>query len=312
MLAIVLRRVALAVPLLLIVMTLSFLLVHLTPGDPAASILGDHATPAQYAQVTHQLGLDQPLLTQYVVWLGRLCEGQLGNSLYSSQPVSQAIGQRLPVTLSLTLGATLIGAIAGIACGAAAAIRGGLADRAIQAVAALGIAVPNFWLGLGLVLIFADSLHAFPPTGYTAFSASPQLWAQDIVLPLAALSAACAAAVARQARGAMLDVLNQPWVTALRSQGIPERSVLLRHSLRAASGPVVTQIALQFVGLLSGAIIVEQVFALPGLGSLAIAAVNQHDLPTIQGVVLVMTLLVIAVNLLTDLVYAWLRPQVRS
>lgn len=307
------QRLIATVPLVVIASIIIFGLVHLMPGDPAETIAGDSASEEQIEAIRVQLGLDRPVIIQYADWASRAATGDLGTSLFGGVRVADAIMARLPVTLSLTLAATAVALIIGVSAGVTAALRpGSLVDRLLTAAASLGLSVPNFWFGLILVVVFALGLGWFPATGYVPFGQDPVGWARSLALPAIALGTSGASGLARQTRGAMVDVLQRPFIQSAEAKGLPTRVVVGKHGLKNAAIPVVTVLGLQLSSLLSGAIIVEQVFALPGLGQLAITAVNRRDIPTIQGIVLATTLIVAFTNLLVDICYSWLNPKVRS
>lgn len=313
MLRLCVQRLIATVPLVIIASIVIFGLVHLMPGDPAQTIAGDSASEAQVEAIRVQLGLDRPVITQYAEWAWRAATGDLGTSLFGGVRVADAITVRLPVTLSLTLAATAVALVIGISAGITSALRpGSIIDRLVTAAASLGLSVPNFWFGLVLVLVFALGLGWFPATGYVPLGQDPVGWARSIALPAIALGTSGASGLARQTRGAMVDVLQRPFIQSAQAKGLPTRVVVGKHGLKNAAIPVVTVLGLQLTSLLAGSIIVEQVFALPGLGQLAITAVNRRDIPTIQGIVLVTTLLVALTNLLVDICYGWLNPKVRS
>jgi peptide/nickel transport system permease protein len=305
------RRILLAIPLLFIVSFLSFALVALTPGDPAVDILGSYATPAQYAALDHQYGFSQPVLVQYWHWLLRVFHGNLGTSLSSGQAVTSVLNGGLPVTLFLVIGATAATAAGGVALGTLSAIRGGAVGRVTDAFAMLGFAIPAFWLGLVLVDLFAVRGHLLPATGYVPFGQSPTGWFRSLILPVATLAAGGMTGVAKQTRDSMRDALARDYVDALRADGVPEWRVILRHALRNAAIPVVTMLGTFFAGLLGGTVLVESVFAMPGLGSLAVTSTTEHDLPVIEGVAIYFAVGVVAVNLLVDVAYGWLNPRAR-
>ncbi|MFD0689183.1 ABC transporter permease [Actinomadura fibrosa] len=306
------RRLLVSGLLVGVVSLLTFLLQAAAPGDTARTILGDHYSPAAYARLHRELGLDEPVLTRYGHWLAHALRGDLGTSPVSGLDVTAQIASRLPVTLSLTVGATAATALAGVALGVLSAVRGGRLGRAFDVLALAGYALPNFWLALVLVTLFAVTFPLFPATGYVPLEDDPGGWARGLVLPVTTLALPGTAVFAKQTRDAMLAALSRDFVTALRANGASERSIVLRHALRNAGVPVVTLVGLTFIGLLSGTVFVEAVFAMPGLGGLAVQATGQHDVPTIQGVVIVFTLAVVTVNLAADLAYGWLDPKVRS
>jgi len=306
------RRLAKAAGLLLVISAISFWLTRLLPGDPARAILGITATRAQVAAERRHLGLDTPVTGAYLHWLGNAVRGNLGSSWFDGEPVAQAIASKLPVTLSLAIGATVVAGLAGVAVGMLAAVRGGAADRLLNAVLTVAFAIPGFVLSLALVVAFAIRLRWFPATGYVSPAASPLLWLQSITLPVLALAVGPAAIVAQQIRAAAADVLGKDYVRTLRSRGIGWLRLYGRHVLRNTAPAALTALSIQFIGLLGGAIVVETVFALPGLGSFAAQASTQGDIPEIQGLVIVLVCVVVAVNLLVDLCYAWLNPRVRA
>jgi peptide/nickel transport system permease protein len=306
------RRLALSLPLLLIVPTVTFLLAALIPGDIARTILGADATQAQYEQLRQSLGLNEPLITRYLAWLGSALHGNLGTSLFWQQPVTSLLDSRLQVTLSLVVGSTAVAAVAGVVLGVMAALRAGAPGKVVDAIALTGLAVPNFFLGLLLITWFAVTLRLFPATGYVPVSQSPAGWLASIALPVITLAVPGIAVIAKQTRDAMREALDRPFIRTLRAAGVPGRSIIGKHALRNAAIPVVTVTGLIFIGSLSGTVLVEMVFALPGLGGLVVQATTQHDLPLIQGVAVYFTVAVIGVNLLVDLTYSWLDPRVRG
>jgi peptide/nickel transport system permease protein len=312
MLRLVFQRLLALVPLLFIVSVLTFSFTSLLPSDPVDLIIGDNGTQEQYEMVRERLGMNEPVVTRYIHWLGRAAHGDLGNSFFNSVSVMGAVMQRLPVTVSLTAVSALIAIVVGIAAGIVAALRPrSLVDRLATLGATFGQAVPNFWFGLLLVAAFAVNLRWFPATGFTPFSESPWEWLRSVILPSIALGTASSAAIARQVRSAMAGVLQQDYIRAARAQGLSQRRVIFKHALTNAMVPVVAVLSFQITVLLGGALIVEQVFAINGLGTLAITAVRQQDIPMIQGLVLVMVGLVVAVQLATDIIYGLLNPKAR-
>jgi peptide/nickel transport system permease protein len=305
------RRLWLSVPLLFGVSILTFVLESLTPGNPAAAILGTQATPETTAALSRQLGLNQPIYDQYWHWLERVLHGDLGRSILTQEPVTSLLDARLSVTLSLIMGTVLVSSVAGIALGIASALRGGFLGRAVDALSLTGLAVPNFWLGYLLVLAFAIAVPIFPATGYVAIGDSSLDWLRSLVLPVFALSVGGISIIAKQTRDAMLDVLQREFIRALRARGVSQRSIVYKHALRNALPNVVTLIGLFVVSLLLGTTLIESVFALPGLGSEVVLATSQHDLPVIEGVALYFTLIVVVVFILVDSICAWLDPKVR-
>jgi peptide/nickel transport system permease protein len=306
-----LARVGVAIAILFVVVTLTFFLAHLIPGDPARTILGNGATQQQVSQLRRQLGLDEPLWSQYLKSMDGLVHGNLGASIISGQPVVQELSDAVPVTLSLAFLGTAFVLVVGVTAGILSAVRRGLTDKAVRSTAGVAMAVPNYWLAVFLVAIFSITIPLLPATGYTDLGASPGEWARGLILPVVSIGLAGAAAIARQTRGALIDTFTRDYVRTLRSLGTPTHVIVLKHGLRNASVPVITSIGLQFIGILGGAVIIEQVFALPGVGQLTLNAVSQHDIPTIQGVVIFMAIVVLAVNVVTDLTYVVLNPKLR-
>lgn len=305
------RRLAAGVVLLFVVSALSFLLLHAAAPDPVGQILGPGASAQQLDRMRGQLGLNEPLLTQFVHWLSGMLHGNLGVSWFTGQPVSQAIRTRLPVTLSLVIGTTIVTAVISAILGVSAAVRGGLLDRVVQLIAVLGIAIPGFLVAIALINVFALRLHWFDPTGYTSLSHSATGWLKSVTLPVVGLSAGAMAGVVPQVRGAVVDVLGQDWVRTLRSRGIGESRVIYKHVLRNAVGPALTVIGVQFIGLLGGVVIIEELFAIPGIGQLSVSATLQGDVPLVMGVVVTVAVIVVVVNLLVDIVQGILNPKAR-
>lgn len=311
-LRLVLRRLLASVPLLFAVSALTFALVSLVPGDPARTIVGQHATQDEYQRVRDQLGLDESLPVQYWQWLERAVQGDLGHSLFSGEAVTTVLGNRLPVSLSLIVAGTLVSGIIGVALGVLSARRGGFLVKAVDVLSLLGLAVPAFWLALVLIAVFAVELGWFPATGYVPLADDPGEWARSLALPVLSLALSAVAIIAKQTRDSVLDTAGRDFVRVMEANGFRPRSILFRHVLRNAALPVVTVLGVVLVNLLAGTIFVETVFAMPGLGGATQQATVQHDIPVIQGVVLVMTGMVVAVNLLVDLAYGRLDPRVRA
>jgi peptide/nickel transport system permease protein len=308
----VLRRLFISIPLLLTVSIIVFVLQSLIPGDVARGVAGVGATPAQIALLRREAGLDQPLWLQYWHWLANALHGSLGNSLVDHSSVGAALNQRLPVTLSLVIGATLTATLAGLVLGVLSSRGHPLIARLVDVLSVGGLAVPSFWLALILISVFSVKLRLLPATGYVSLGDSASGWAQSLVLPVIALSMNGVTAIAKLTREAMLDVLGSEFVRNLRANGIPERSVVYRHALRSSAMRILTVSGLLFIGALGGSVVIEHVFGIPGLGSLAVSATTAKDFPLIQGVAIYFTLLVIGVNLLTDISYAWINPRVRG
>lgn len=298
-------------PLALAATAISFVLVAFLPGDAANSLAGQNATEEQRRQIRQDLGLDQPVWTQYGQWLERAVVGDLGSSMVNRQPVVTQLNGRLAPSLSLIVGVTVVATVLGVGIGVLGACRGRV-GRVVDRGSIMGLAVPDFWLGLVLIVLFAVHLGWFPPTGFVPWSDGAGLWMRSVALPIATLSVPATAILARQSREAMATALGKEYVRTLRAAGVAERSIVLRHCLRNAAIPVLTVVGLVFVGALSGTVAVESVFAIPGLGSIAVQATANRDLPLIQGAVVYFTLIVIAVNLLVDCAYGYFDPRLQS
>ncbi|WP_225848657.1 ABC transporter permease [Streptomyces sp. HPF1205] len=311
MLRLIGHRLLMSIPLLLIVSLIVFALEAIVPGDAARTILGENATDQSLAALRGQLGLNDPWLVRYGHWLLGAVHGNLGTSIISGVDVRSSLNGRLGVTLSLLVPSMLLSAVAGIALGFASAVRGGALGRFIDVVSLLGFALPSFWIALLLVTFFAVKLDLLPATGYQDFASSPAGWLKSIALPVLALSLQGITSVAKQTRDCVMEVLETDYVKFLRANGVHERSVRYRHVLRNAAIPVVTSLGLVSIGMLSGTVFIENVFVLPGLGSLATQATLDHDVPVILGVGVFFTLAVIVINLVIDLAYGLLNPKVR-
>jgi peptide/nickel transport system permease protein len=311
--AYIVRRLLTLVPLLLLVSFAVFALVLLIPGDPAVTIAGGtKAQPEQIKQVRHLLHEDEPFLQRYGNWLGRAARGDLGQSIYKNRAVSDDIRSRFPVTFSLALGALVVTLLLGVPAGIAAGTRpGSLVDRAITVGSSAAIAIPDFWLGMVLVVLFAVNLNVLPAIGYVPFSRNPIQWATHLYLPWFALGLANGAALARQMRGALIDVLEQDYIRTADAKGLRQSAIIGKHALKNASIAPVTVLGLQFAYLLGGTVIIEQIFSIPGMGQYFYQALLTKDLPVIQGMVLVVALTFVLLNLLVDILYAYLNPKVR-
>jgi peptide/nickel transport system permease protein len=308
----IVKRLLWSVPLLLIASALSFVLLSLASGNPAAVILGPTASAAQLRQLTAQLGLNDPIWVQYWHWLDAALHGNLGTSLIDGQPVTTMLAPRVTISLTLVLGATLLASVLGVTLGVLAAIRGGPSGRVLEVTSVFGFAIPDFVLGLVLIEALAVAARVFPASGFVSFFQSPDAWLKSLVLPWTALGLGVMTIVAVQTRDAMREALRSPFIRVLEANGISRRSVLFKHALRSAAIPLVTVVGIVVVALLGGSVLIESVFALPGLGSALATAATQHDIPVVQGVVLYFTLIVVAVNLLLDVVYGLLNPRVRA
>jgi peptide/nickel transport system permease protein len=307
----VLGRLAAMLPVLLLVSVVIFSLIHLTPGDPATVMLGAEASLEDIQRVRQELGLDQPLYLQYLHWLGRVLRGDLGHSIRTHQPVAEAILQRLPVTIEVALAALTVSLAIALPTGMVSALRRDSAvDASSRALALLGVSVPSFFLAILLIYVFSLKLRWLPPIGFVPLTADPVGNVKSVLMPALTLGAALAAVVARLTRSSLLEVLDEGYVRTARAKGLREGVMVRRHALKNALIPVVTVVGLQSGTLLGGAIITETVFALPGVGRLIVDSVFQRDFPLVQGVVLFLALIFLGVNLLVDLVYAWLDPRI--
>ncbi|MBI3980027.1 MAG: ABC transporter permease [Chloroflexi bacterium] len=308
------RRLLFFAPVIFLVTVVTFAITLLLPGDPALAYLGEGNVrdKVAYEAIRQELGLDQPVPVQYAKWLSRALRGDLGRSVRTREPALTGLLARLPVTVHLTAMALVVALLIGVPAGIISAVRpNSRADLAGTLLAMSGVAIPNFWLGMLLIYVFALWLRVLPPSGYVP--PAEDLWRsmQSMILPSLALGTAIAAVVMRQTRSALIEVLQQEYVTVARAKGLPERTVVNRHALQNALIPVVTVVGLQMGRLFGGAVIVETVFALPGLGRLAADSVLFRDFPMLQGVVLILALAVLLANLLTDVVYAVLDPRIR-
>lgn len=307
-----LRRLARGVIVLWLVHLMTFALVRLIPGDPAEVIAGDQATVEQVAAIREGLGLNDPLVSQYLDSLGGTVTGDLGNSLFSGIPVMDLLMDAAPPTISLTVLALIIATFLGVAAGAIAGLaHGRWMDRFVTTIASLGIAMPNFWVGMVLVSIFAISLGLLPSTSYQPLSAGVGEWLSHLILPAFALATAIAAEIARHTRGGVVDVLRQPYIRAARARGSSGAHLVRRHVGRNAAIPVVTIMGLTAGTLLGGTVVVESVFAISGLGNLAIGSVLSRDYPVIQGYVLLTAIIIVTINIIVDFSYGLINPKVR-
>ncbi|MEY4094183.1 MAG: hypothetical protein RLZZ53_1382 [Acidobacteriota bacterium] len=304
MLRYVIRRVLLAVPVLLGVATLVFSLIHLVPGDPAQAMLGDGAAPQDVIELRKNLGLDQPLLTQYVTFLRHAITGDLGTSFRTGQPVTTMIAERVPATAELAIAAMIVAVLLAIPLGVVAAVwRGTAVDYGAMTFALAGVSIPNFWLGPLLAIVFAVELGWLPVSGRGTLA--------HLVLPAVSLGLALAALLARMTRASLLDELSELYVRAARARGVSRASAVTSHALRNSFVPLLTIIALQFGAVLTGAVITETIFAWPGIGRLLIQSIGFRDYPMVQGCILVIAVTYVTVNLMTDLMYGVLDPRIR-
>jgi len=306
------RRLCGALVVLLLVSLMSFALIWLVPGDPAAAFLDASATPDQIAALRHALGLDRSLAVQMVEWYGRVLQGDLGRSILLNRSVSEALVERLPVTLSLAALALAFAVVIGVAAGIVAAIHHNRwPDQAVMSASLLGLSVPDFWLGLVMVLVFAVSLGWLPSGGFTPFTEDPVGWARTVTLPALTLGLVQIGFIARMARASMLDTLGQDFMRTADAKGLSRLHIVLRHGLPNAMIPILTVIGIVAGALLGGAVIIEQVFSVPGIGRLIVGAVGSRDFPVLQGGLLFLAVVYLVINLVVDILYAVVDPRVR-
>jgi peptide/nickel transport system permease protein len=306
------RRVLAVVPVMFVVVTVVFLLIHLIPGDPAAAILGPDATPAQIEATRVQLGLDRPLHEQLFKFYARLLQGDLGRSYFLDRPVTQALWERAEPTALLTLSALLVAIVIGVPSGLiAGAYPGSVWDRVLMFGALLGVCIPGFWLSLNFIYFFAVQLRWLPAGGYASLFVDPWAALRYMVLPAVSLGFNQSALIARIARSCMLEVLQQDYIRTARAKGLSQGVVIVGHGFRNAMVPVVTVIGITTAILIGGAVVTEIVFNIPGLGRLIISAILRRDYPVVQGVVLVTAATYVLVNLIVDVVYVFVDPRIR-
>ncbi len=312
MLGYLVRRVLAAIPVMGVVALFVFLLLRLTPGDPAAILAGDNATPAQLARIRTSLGLNEPLYIQFFTWVNKLLHGDLGVSLISNVPVLKLIGQRIEPSISIALSTIILAVLIAVPLGVIAAWRHGTwIDRFVMGLSVLGFSVPVFVIGYVLIQLFAIDLRWLPVQGFKSITSGFGPFLDRIILPTCTLSFIYVALSARMTRAAMLDVMGEDFIRTARAKGIGEMAVLLRHGLRNAAVPVITVIGSGFALLISGVVVTESVFNLPGIGRLTVDAVLARDYPVIQAMILLTSLIYVAVNLLIDVAYTLLDPRIR-
>jgi peptide/nickel transport system permease protein len=312
MIAYIVRRLLATIPVMLLVAIIVFLLVHLTPGDPASVIAGDNATSDQIALIRASLGLDEPLWRQFAIWIVRVLQGDLGRSLFWNQTVAELILQRAEPTISLAMTTLLLAVVIAITLGVLAAWKAGsIIDRAVMGLAVAGFSVPVFVVGYLLVYVFAIDLKWLPVQGYRPISEGVWPWFERLILPSVALGLAYVALIARITRTTMLEVLAEDYVRTAHAKGVAQRPVLLKHALKNAAVPIVTVVGIGVALLIGGVVITETVFNIPGIGRLVVDAIARRDYPIIQGVILVFSGVYVLVNLLVDLSYTLFDPRVR-
>lgn len=308
----VLNRLIVAVPTVLVASLMVLLLVELIPGDPAIAIAGENATAERLAAIRQELGLEKPLATRYVEWLGAAVQGDLGTSYRTGEDVVSVLQRRLPATLQIAVLALVIAVVIGIAAGMLAAVKADSRfDRFVKSASSFGLAMPNFWLAMLLVSVLSLQFRLFPAIGYTGVSESLFGAVHSLFLPALAVGVAGAAELAKQSRSGLLSVMSTDYWRTHRAKGLSPRYIIMRHGLRNAGLPLVTLIGLLFGRFISASVVVEVIFAIPGTGSLMLDAVKAQDFPVIQGFVVVLAVIVVAVNLVVDLLYRVLDPRLR-
>lgn len=305
-------RVAQIILVVIGVTVLCFFMLKITPGDPASAILGVQASPTEVARVRHALGLDRPWPVQLGLWVSKALQGDLGNSYISKKPVSELILTRLPVTLELSIFSMLLAVAIAIPAGIISATRRySWLDYFFTGFSLFGVSMPSFWFGILLIIVFSLWLGWLPPSGYTPWSRGVWPHLRSFIMPGIALGLFLTGALARFTRASMIETLVQDYVRTARAKGLSPRAVILGHALKNALIPTVTVLGIQFGALLGGAVIIETVFAFPGVGTLLLTAVNQRDYPVVMGATLVVALLYTLTNLLVDIAYMWLNPRIR-
>lgn len=308
-----LQRLLATIPVMAVVAVVVFLLLHLGPGDPAAVIAGDYATPEDIERIRDRLGLNEPLHVQFLTWIGQVLTGDLGISIFSNLPVAQLIAQRVEPTLALSLGTLLVTVVVAVPLGVAAAWRAGAwLDRCLMGGAALAFAVPVFVIGYILIYVFAIKLAWLPVQGYSPLADGAGPFLRHLVLPVVALSFVFIALIARVTRASVLEVLGEDYIRTARAKGVTTFRLLRRHALRPALVPVVTVIGIAFALLVGGVVVTESVFNIPGLGRLTVDSVLRRDYPVIQGLILVFSAAYVITNLIVDLLYSVLDPRIRG
>ena len=312
MVSYILRRVLATMPVMAIVAFFVFSLLYIAPGDPAAVIAGDQASPADVERIRQSLGLDQPFLVQFWTWLWRILHGDLGTSIFTNLPVSALIAQRIEPTLSLMTITLVLTIVIAVPLGVVAAWKAGSwIDRAIMTFAVFGFSLPVFVVGYVLAYVFALELEWLPVQGYKPLSAGVWPWFENLILPAIALGCVYIALIARITRASMLEVLQQDYIRTARAKGLGQRSILFVHALKNAAVPIVTVIGIGIALLIGGAVVTESVFAIPGLGRLTVDAILRRDYPVIQGIVLMFSFLYTLVNLMVDVTYTLVDPRIR-
>ena len=309
--AYILKRLLQLIPTMLIPAVIVFMLIFFSPGDPASLMLGPDATVEQIQELRTQMGYDEPIAVQLGKWFSNMLRGDLGDSIFLNQPVTQAIGEHLGVTIALTIFAMIIATTIGVALGVLSAVnRGKLLDQAAMVFSVIGVSVPEFWLALNLILIFAVYHQIFPIGGYVPFTEDPVECIRCLFLPALSLGITQAAFIARMVRSSVLEILDQDYVRTAMAKGVIYKKVVMKHVMKNAMVPTVTVVGMTFSVLLGGAIAIEMVFNLPGIGRLLMNAVLRRDYPLIQGIVLFIAGVYIIINLIVDLIYVYIDPGI--
>ncbi|SBS71182.1 ABC transporter permease [uncultured Microbacterium sp.] len=308
----ILKRLAFAVLTLVVATAIAFVLVQLSGSTPGGVALGQAATPEQVHAYNVALGWYDPWVVQYANWVGQVLTGNLGVSLIDGRDIAADIAKRLPVTAALAVFGTLLSLVVGVVMGIVAAVRGGAVDRVLAATSGILLSLPAFWVGVLLVFLFAVQLRLLPATGFVPLQTNPEAWARSLVLPVLTIAITSAAGIARQTRASMGEVLTQEHMRSLRALGTPTTRIIYVHALRGASLPILASIAVQFIVLFGGSVVIEVLFALPGIGQAMQSAVGSADLPFVQALVLVATVVVVIVNLALELMTRALDPKLRA
>jgi peptide/nickel transport system permease protein len=312
MIEFILKRLVAAVPVLLLVSLISASIMHLVPGDPAAVMAGQNATDAEIAQIREQLGLNRPFPVKLAGWYADLARGDLGNSILLNRPVLQAIGERVPVTLALGGFALFLTVAVGVPCGVVAAIKANTwVDQAVLTLALIGVSVPNFWLSLMLIVLFGVMLDWLPAGGYIPFADDPVGWVRCLILPAFSLALLQIGLLARITRATVLEILQQDYIRTARAKGLPALMVVGKHVLKNVLVPVVTVVGISFGLLLSGSVVIETVYSIPGMGRLLANAIFGRDYPMIQGGLLITAAVLVLLNLVVDVLYAVIDPRIQ-
>ena len=312
MTAYIFKRVLAVIPILIFVGIATFSLVHIAPGDAANIMAGDYAGPDDVKLIRAELGLDKPVATQFVEWASRTLRGDFGKSIYSGRTVAELVSQRLEPTISLTIVGGILAVLLGIPLGVFAAWRAGSRwDRGIQIFAALGISVPGFWLGFIFILLFAVYFRWFPVIGYVSVTEDFTGWIRSITLPVSLLAISGSSIIIRMTRGSILEVLREDFIRTARAKGLANRPVLFRHALRAGAIPIITVIGMLAGALITGVVVTETVFTIPGLGRLVAETVQNRDFPVVQSMLMLLASFYVFINLMVDLAYVFFDPRVR-